>query len=88
LPRAIHAPAVGSIDSGMPSSTNALGAKACAQASVSAAPPAITNAVTDALSGFPGAERLQMPARPEPILRIIRSRETGGPDESARGPSA
>jgi len=88
LPRAVHLPWISRIDNGLACSTNALGAKACAEASVSAAPPTIMNAVVDALAAFPGVERLQMPARPEAILRIIRTPSPGGHRETAGGPSA
>ena len=88
LPRAVHVPGIRSTDNGIPSSTNALGAKACAEASASAAPPAIMNAVADALSGYPDAETLQMPARPEAIVQVLRSAASGGTVENARGPSA
>jgi CO/xanthine dehydrogenase Mo-binding subunit len=88
LPRATHVPAIRSTDNGIPSSTNALGAKACAEASASAAPPAIMNAVADALSRFPGAEGLQMPARAEAIFQVIRSTAPGGRGDRARGSSA
>jgi len=88
LPRATHVPAIRSTDNGIPSSTNALGAKACAEASASAAPPAIMNALADALSGFPGAEGLQMPAGAEAIFQVIRSAAPGGRGDRARGSSA
>jgi len=73
LPRAVDLPRIDWVDNGMPSTTNALGAKACAETSASAAPPTIMNAVIDALADSPGAEHLQMPARPEAIYRILHA---------------
>jgi carbon-monoxide dehydrogenase large subunit len=73
LSRATDLPSITWVDNGMPSSTNALGAKACAETGASAAPPTIVNAVVDALAAYPGAAHLPMPARPEAIYRILRA---------------
>jgi carbon-monoxide dehydrogenase large subunit len=59
------------IDNGLASRTNIFGAKGCGEAGASAAPPAVMNAIADALSEYPGVEDLQMPARAEDIRRII-----------------
>jgi carbon-monoxide dehydrogenase large subunit len=74
LPRASDAPEVRWTDNGLPSRTNLFGAKACAEAGASAAPPAVMNAVADALAAFPAARNLQMPARSADIWRVIHGR--------------
>lgn len=71
LPRATDTPDVRWIDNGLASRSNVFGAKACGEASASAAPPAVMNAIANALAAFPGAHALQMPARPADIVRVI-----------------
>ena len=61
-------------DNGLPCSTNLLGVKACGEAGASAAPPAVMNAILDALRYCPGAENLQMPARAEDIWALLAQR--------------
>jgi aerobic carbon-monoxide dehydrogenase large subunit len=73
LPRAADVPDVQWTDNGLRSSTNLFGAKACGESGASAAPPAVMNAIVDALGAFPGAWELQMPARPADIWAITRS---------------
>ena len=71
LPRALDVPDVTWIDNGLRSRTNVFGAKACAEAGASAAPPAVMNAVADALAPYPAARALQMPARAADIWRVV-----------------
>ncbi len=73
LPRARDVPEVHWIDNGLRSRTNLFGAKACGEAGASAAPPAVMNAIADALSAYPAAQSLQMPARPEDVWRVINA---------------
>ena len=72
LPRAPDVPEACWRDNGLPSRTNVLGAKACGEAGASAAPPAVMNAIADALSAFPAARTLQMPARAADVWQVIR----------------
>ncbi|MBM4205962.1 MAG: xanthine dehydrogenase family protein molybdopterin-binding subunit [Gammaproteobacteria bacterium] len=51
-----------------PSTTNPLGMKGCGEAGAIGAPPAVMNAIIDAL----GTRDLQMPATPEKVWRVIR----------------
>jgi len=74
LPRAADVPKVRWIDNGLRSRTNLFGAKGCGEAGASAAPPAVMNAIVDALSAFPAARSLQMPARPAAIWRVLQSK--------------
>ena len=74
LPHAADVPDVHWIDNGLISRTNVLGAKACGEAGASAAPPAVMNAIADALSAFPAAAKLQMPARAADIWHIVHGR--------------
>jgi CO/xanthine dehydrogenase Mo-binding subunit len=85
LPRSINLLGIEWISNGLTSSTNVLGAKACAETGVSASPPAIMNAVVDALCRCAGAERLQMPARPEAVLQQIHGMQ---PAPNSPRPSA
>jgi carbon-monoxide dehydrogenase large subunit len=85
LPRSINLPGIEWISNGLTSSTNVLGAKACAETGVSASPPTIMNAVVDTLCHCAGAERLQMPARPEAVLQLIHGMQ---PAPNSPRPSA
>ena len=71
LLRAHEVPIVDWIDNGLASSTNVLGAKACGESGMSAAPPTVMNAIVDALRDYPAARDLQMPARSKDIWAVI-----------------
>ena len=71
LLRAEHIPVVDWVDNGMVSATNVFGAKACAESGASAAPPAVMNAIADALRDYPRARDLQMPARPADVWAVV-----------------
>jgi len=73
LPRACSVPGVAWTDNGLVSRTNIFGAKACGEAGAAAAPPAIMNAIVDALADCPRIGDLQMPARPADIWRLIHA---------------
>jgi carbon-monoxide dehydrogenase large subunit len=63
-----------------PSPHNALGAKGCGEAGAIAAPPAVMNALTDALGGVLGPEAvagLQMPATPHRVWQALRGARAG-----------
>ncbi len=77
LPRADDAPSIDFTYNVVPSTTNALGMKGAGEAGAIGAPPAIINAVVDALHGY-GVEHLDMPATPERIWSLINdgSRQT------------
>ena len=77
LRRAAEIPVVDWIDNGMPSSTNVFGAKACGELGASAAPPTLMNAIADALSDYPRARDLQMPARPADVWAIVAAGARG-----------
>jgi carbon-monoxide dehydrogenase large subunit len=74
LPRAGDAPTLRWIDNGLRSRTNIFGAKGCGEAGASAAPPTLMNAIVDALSAYPAANTVQMPARAADIWRIIQGK--------------
>ncbi|WP_342361590.1 xanthine dehydrogenase family protein molybdopterin-binding subunit [Terrarubrum flagellatum] len=72
MPRADDLP---SFDIGMittPAPSNPLGLKGCGEAGAIAAPPAVINAITDAL----GHEDLAMPATPQAVWRACQKRPT------------
>jgi carbon-monoxide dehydrogenase large subunit len=54
-----------------PSPTNALGVKGIGEAGTIAAPPAVINAVVDALSHL-GVTNIERPATPERVWRAIQ----------------
>jgi carbon-monoxide dehydrogenase large subunit len=51
-----------------PCTTNPLGIKGCGEAGAIAAPPAVINAITDAL----GHEQIAMPASPQAVWRAAQ----------------
>ncbi|HYG85682.1 MAG TPA: xanthine dehydrogenase family protein molybdopterin-binding subunit [Azospirillum sp.] len=73
LPRAYDVPFVEVKLNCVPSTTNALGMKGAGEAGAIGAPPAVINALVDALSEF-GIEHVDMPATPEYLWRLIRER--------------
>ncbi len=56
-----------------PALSNPLGIKGCGEAGAIAAPPAVINAITDAL----GVKELDMPATPEKIWRALQDQSAG-----------
>jgi len=78
MPRADDLPSFDLAFNPVPATTNALGAKGCGEAGVTAAPPTIINAILDALAPL-GVTHLDMPATPEKVWRAIR-RATGPAD--------
>lgn len=72
LPRAADLPAlVVDIKDDVPCRTNPLGIKGAGEAGAVGAPPAVINAVVDALSDL-GVHHIDMPATPEKIWRAIQ----------------
>ncbi|MGH8957848.1 MAG: xanthine dehydrogenase family protein molybdopterin-binding subunit, partial [Acidimicrobiia bacterium] len=75
IPRATDAPPIISERLVHPAPSNPLGAKGTGEAGCIGAPPAIVNAVLDALAPF-GVTDLQMPLRPETVwTALARARE-------------
>lgn len=73
LPRSVDLPMFEITFAGDPTEANPLGVKGVGQAGCIAAPPAVVNAVVDALSPL-GIDHIQMPATPERIWRAIAER--------------
>ncbi len=73
MPRADDAPAIDFTYNVVPSNTNALGMKGAGEAGAIGAPPAIINAIVDALRDY-GVEHIDMPATPERIWSLIDAR--------------
>ena len=65
----------------IPCLTNALGVKGCGEAGAIVAPPAVMNAVADALRDHGGHDALEMPATPEAVWRILRRAEGRRPSD-------
>jgi carbon-monoxide dehydrogenase large subunit len=57
-------------DQPTPTTHNPLGVKGCGEAGAIGSPPAVINAIVDALSGF-GVKHIDMPATPEKVWRVI-----------------
>jgi carbon-monoxide dehydrogenase large subunit len=71
LPRAADLPDLDFVERPTPSPTNPLGIKGCGEAGAAGAPPALMNAVLDALAPL-GIRHIDMPATPERLWRAIR----------------
>ena len=74
MPKADHVPAMECVSTVTPSPHNPLGAKGVGEAGAIAAPPAVVNAVLDALEPL-GVEALDMPLTPERVWSSIRDAE-------------
>ncbi len=74
LPRADDLPPIGFSWNVVPCRTNPLGLKGAGEAGAIGAPPALVNAVCDALAPL-GIEHLDMPLVPERVWRAIRAAE-------------
>ncbi len=73
LPRAADIPPVAVRLNCVPSTTNALGMKGAGEAGAIGAPPAVVNAVVDALADL-GVDHVDMPATPLAVWALIRER--------------
>ena len=73
MPRAGGVPDYKLVFSGVPSPSNPLGMKGCGEAGAIGSPPAIINAVCNALD----VRHVDMPATPEKIWRLCQEREQG-----------
>ena len=71
LPRADDLPALELITHATPSPANPLGVKGCGEAGAAGSPPAVMNAVADALASV-GVTRIDMPATAQRVWRAIR----------------
>ena len=81
MPRADVVPGFDFSMSPVPCATNPLGLKGAGEAGAIGAPPAVINAVVDALSPL-GVRHVDMPATPERLWRLIRDArlgQAGGP---------
>ena len=83
LPRADDMPALRLDRMCTPSPFNTLGAKGAGEAGAIGAPPAIVNAVLDALAPL-GVRHIDMPLTPERVWRAIRAVDRTGPREECR----
>ncbi len=72
LPRADDVPFITFHTNEVPCATNPLGIKGAGEAGAIGAPPAVINAVVDALAPL-GVRHIDMPATPEKVWRAIRS---------------
>lgn len=75
LPRAIHIPPIEFSVNVVPCTTNLLGIKGAGEAGAIGAPPAVVNAVIDALAPY-GVTSIDMPVSPERIWRTLESAKT------------
>jgi aerobic carbon-monoxide dehydrogenase large subunit len=77
LPRADDLPAIEFAYNVVPCRTNPLGLKGAGEAGAIGAPPALVNAVVDALAPL-GIEHIDMPVTPERLWQAIRAAERQG----------
>jgi carbon-monoxide dehydrogenase large subunit len=77
MPRAHDLPPLGVELNEVPSPTNPLGAKGVGEAGAVAAPPAVINAIVDALAEH-GVRHLDMPATPATIWQVIEKHAAPG----------
>jgi carbon-monoxide dehydrogenase large subunit len=72
MPRADDLPAIAFHTENIPSTANPLGVKGAGEAGAIGAPPAVINAVVDALAPL-GVRHIDMPATPERVWRAIQA---------------
>ncbi len=72
LPRASDFPAFDFLPVETPTVANPLGVKGCGEAGATGAPPAVINAMLDALAPL-GVEHIDMPATPEAVWQAIQA---------------
>jgi carbon-monoxide dehydrogenase large subunit len=77
VPSAMEIPAMTLDRTETPSTTNPLGVKGIGEAGTIASPPAVLNAVVDAVSHL-GVTGIEKPASPERVWRAIRDAKGGG----------
>jgi carbon-monoxide dehydrogenase large subunit len=70
LPRADNVPNLTFRYNEIPTQSNLLGVKGAGEAGAIGAPPAVINALVDALAPY-GVKHIDMPATPEKVWRII-----------------
>lgn len=80
LPRAVDVPPITIKLNCVPSTTNALGMKGAGEAGAIGAPPAVINAVVDALSPL-GVATVDMPATPFSLWTLIQAHKTAAAAE-------
>ncbi|MDH5749575.1 MAG: molybdopterin-dependent oxidoreductase, partial [Rhodospirillales bacterium] len=71
MPRASHIPPMDLDNNEVPCTTNPIGVKGCGEGGACGAPPAIVNAVLDALKPL-NIHHIDMPLTPEKVWRTIR----------------
>ncbi len=71
MPRAADLPSFRLDQRVTPCTHNALGVKGCGEAGAIGAPPAVINAICDAI----GAKEVEMPATPERVWRALRAQQ-------------
>ena len=77
MPRALNMPDMVSQVVEVPATTNPLGIKGCGEAGATGAPPAIVNAILDALRPL-GIDHIDMPATPQRVWQAIKGAQAGG----------
>ena len=72
MPRADDIPSFKVTTTSTPCTHNPLGVKGCGEAGAIGAPPAVINAICDALRDY-GVDHIDMPATPEKVWRAIQA---------------
>ncbi|MDP6707805.1 MAG: xanthine dehydrogenase family protein molybdopterin-binding subunit [Alphaproteobacteria bacterium] len=76
LPRADDLPAIGFTLNSTPTTRNPMGVKGCGESGAAGSPPAVMNALVDALRDY-GVRHLDMPATPARVWAATRAAERG-----------
>jgi carbon-monoxide dehydrogenase large subunit len=85
IPAATEVPSIVTGSHVTPSTTNELGIKGVGETGTIASPPAVLNAVVDALAPL-GVTEIERPATPEKVWRAIQRAKAEGPPGARRGP--
>jgi carbon-monoxide dehydrogenase large subunit len=78
MPRAGNMPSIAFSTHNVPTKGNPLGVKGAGEAGAVGAPPAVINAVVDALHGRTGVRHIDMPATPQRVWSLLHAAERRG----------
>ena len=85
MPRAGDVPPFAFLTHNVPSTANPLGVKGAGEAGAVGAPPAVINAIADALHRRVGLRHIDMPATPRRVWQMLNehARTATGPERKA-----
>jgi carbon-monoxide dehydrogenase large subunit len=74
MPRADDLPSFAFSTHNVPTTANPLGVKGAGEAGAVGAPPAVINAIVDALHRYNGARHIDMPATPSRVWEMLNAK--------------